>query len=410
MRKNRIWMLVLAVLLAAWMPGMAQKALRTVKNYLKEDKPSEALNEINRLRADSTSDVRFSPRLYHYAVEANIALNNVENEKLYLHQAYDTAKFFTTTYDLFDNIIRCEQYEQQLLAQKGKKFKYHKTHGTLMHSYYRNLGVAAHYYYRKANYAEAMKFLELFLEVPELPIWGSDKSVTSSKLYLQNAFLYQRCAYRSKQYDRVGRYSAVTLRDSSRRRCGSLEYMAQAAKAEGDSIAFLRYIRMGIEDYPQHPYFFAQLAGYYAQRQAYRPLVLLADSMLQRDSTNLRYMEAKAMAYLNLRQYDEAIRVAQAGLATDSMAAEMDYFIGLAYCSLASAVALPTNINTAAYRRASAERKAYYTAARPHLERYRRLEPEKVSRWAPLLYHVYFALNEGEKFEEINKVLEKLFS
>lgn len=410
MIKKRMLMLVLPFFLAAWMPATAQKALRTVKNYLKQDKPADALNEINRLRTDSTSDVRFSPRLYHYAVEANIALNNVENEKLYLHQAYDTAKFFTTTYDLFDNIIRCEQYEQLLLAQKGKKFKYHRAHGNLMHSYYRNLGVAAHYYYRKKKYAEAMKFLELFLEVPRLPIWGSDKSVTSSRLYLQNAFLYQRCAYRSKQYDRVGRYSAVTLRDTSLRRCGSLEYLAQAAKAQGDSVAFLRYVRMGIHDYPHHPYFFAQLAGYYAQRQAYRPLVQLADSMLQRDSTNQRYLEAKVMAYLNLRQYDDAIRVAQSGLAADSMAAEMDYFIGLAYCSLASAVALPTNINSTAYRRASAERRAYYAAARPHLERYRRLEPERVSRWAPLLYHVYFALNEGEKFEEINKVLEKLFS
>lgn len=396
--------------LMAMQPASSQKALRTVKNYLKQDKPTDALNEIAKLEADTTSDIRYMPRLYHYGVEANVALNNVENEKLYLQQAYDTAKFFSTTYAIFDYVIKCEQYEQLRLAKKGEKLKYHKEHGQLLRRYYKNLGVAGAYFYHKRQYDEAMKYLSLFLDVPQLPVWGGNKDVVKSNTYKQNAYLYQRCAFRSKKYEEVGRYSAITLSDSSRRRRASLEYLSQAAKELGDSAALLRYLRLGLEGYPSHPYFFTQLVSYYAQRHSFRSIVQLADSMIRQDSTNLRYLEAKALAFLNLDQYDDAIHVARQGLAMDSSCSEMNYYLGLSYCSLAGTVTLPTNINSQAYRRASVEQKAYYQTARTYLERYREQEPKKVSRWAPLLYRVYFALNEGAKFEEIRQVLEKLFS
>lgn len=410
--RMKVWMWI-GLGIAFWASvqlAPAQKALRNVKNYLKQNNPTEALNEIGRLEADTTSDIRFNPKLYHYGVEANIALNNVENEKIYLEQAYDTAKFFSTTYGIFDYAIKCERYEQQRLALKGDRFKYHKEHGELLRRYHKNLGVAGLFFYRKRQYADAMKYLAQYLDAPLLPLWGSDKEVMSTPFYRQNAYLYQRCAFRSKQYAKVARYSTITLSDSARRRRSSLEYLSLAAKELNDSIAFLEYVNMGLRDYPHHPYFFTQMVNYYAQRQAYQQIVALADTLLASDTTNLRYMEAKALAYLNLGHYDAAIQIARDGLAIDSTRSEMNYYIGLAYCSLANTVLLPTNINSNAYRRASAEQKAYYQTARTFLERYRQQEPKKVSRWAPLLYRVYFALNDGAKFEEINEVLKKLFS
>ena len=42
------------------------------------------------------------------------------------------------------------------------------------------------------------------------------------------------------------------------------------------------------------------------------------------------------------------------------------------------------------------------------METYRRLRPEEREKWAPGLYRIYFNLNMGKQFEEIDKVMKKL--
>jgi hypothetical protein len=49
-----------------------------------------------------------------------------------------------------------------------------------------------------------------------------------------------------------------------------------------------------------------------------------------------------------------------------------------------------------------------YTQARPYMEAYRKLAPDRVQRWAPALYRIYLNLNMGKQFEEIDRVLKKM--
>ena len=41
------------------------------------------------------------------------------------------------------------------------------------------------------------------------------------------------------------------------------------------------------------------------------------------------------------------------------------------------------------------------------MEKYRQLAPDKKDRWAAALYNVYYNLNMGKEFEEIDKLLRK---
>ena len=46
-----------------------------------------------------------------------------------------------------------------------------------------------------------------------------------------------------------------------------------------------------------------------------------------------------------------------------------------------------------------------YQKACPYLERYRELAPDQKEKWGMPLYKIYYNLNMGKKFEEMDKII-----
>ena len=173
-------------------------------------------------------------------------------------------------------------------------------------------------------------------------------------------------------------------------------------------MAFQHWLKQGLQHFPDHQPFFARLTDYLTDHQDYKAVLELSNAMLQRDSNEVCYRMAQAMALLNLKQYDEAIEAAEKTLALDSTLVEMDYGIGLAYVEKAEQVQLPDNAYSKAYKAAKQKQRDFYAVAETHLEIYRKARPESAARWAPLLYKVYLNLNRGTKFAEIERILRTI--
>lgn len=397
---------VLLITFCATFSAVAQKAFKPVKASLKAAKYEEALKQVEALEKDST--VNAQPRLYRYGVEANIGINDAENEKIYLKQAYDTVKFFNSTAGIYDYILKCDKAERLMSEQNGDKPKYRREHAQLVRRYYRNLGAAGRFFFSKEKFPEAMRMLALYLDMPGQDIWGNDTTARHTQVYRECAYLYLKSAYRSKNYAETYRYGQTVLADTGARRCSALEYLANSAKALGDTVRYAGYLRMGLASDCDNPYFFTRMADARAERGDYAGALALADSMARRDSANALYLEAKSLALLNLQRYDEAIEVSKKCLELDSSLVEINFYIGAAYCNQGAAIVLPANINSKTYRQAASRQKSLYAAAMPYMERYRKLRPDEASRWAPLLYRIYLSLNKGKQFEEIDKILNTL--
>ncbi len=396
--------LILGVCICCTLSG--QKVLKPVRTFIKAKNSTEALKLIEKLEKDSVA-ARL-PRLYDLGKQAKMLVNDAENEKIYLKQAYDTAKFFNSTLDIYTYILKCEREEQRILAEEGKKMKYHKDNGLLLHRYYANLNAGARYFYKKGDYARAMQFLAMCMDIPLHPIWGPDRSVTATKPYIANAHLHLMSAFYNKSYDAVERYKPIVVNDTARVRRISMEALAISAELRGDSAAYLTYLEQGIQEYPANLLFFTHLADYYARHQNYAAVLKLSDEQLKYDSANVYILEAKSLALINLQRYTEAIEVSKLVLQADSTLADVYYNIGASYYNMALEVTLPVNINSKAYKDATTRRNAYYKEACPYLERYRQLAPDDKKRWAMMLYRIYFSLNMGKKFEEINKIVSAL--
>ena len=48
-----------------------------------------------------------------------------------------------------------------------------------------------------------------------------------------------------------------------------------------------------------------------------------------------------------------------------------------------------------------------YQNAQSYMEKYRELAPDAIDKWGPALYRIYFNLNLGKQFDEIDKILKK---
>lgn len=401
--KMKRYFLILLVL-ATGCPAVAQKAFRPVKSYLKAKNGKDALAAVVKLESDST--LSREPKLYQMGMQAYGLINDVENEKIYLKQDFDTISLFNSTYGIFTYALKCDSVEDILFAEKKQKHKYRKENADILLRHYPNLKVAANYFYTKKNYQEAARFYALIINCAKAPIWEKASFEVEEKELNSNACRHLYSSYNTARYEDVDLYKEMALRDTAQKST-VLEYLAKTALAKQDSTLFTEYLKRGLEECPGSMYFFTNMADYHARHNDYQAVLNLADTLLLADSTNLILLEAKSLALLNLRKYEESIEVSNKCLQLDSTLCELYYYIGASYCNLANDVRLPTNINSRAYRAAYNKRKAYYQKARPYAEQYRELAPDNQGQWATLLYNIYLNLNVGKEFEEIDRLLNK---
>ena len=382
-----------------------QKKMKPLHALIKAKNGAGALNKVNELAKDSV--LALEPKLFDIGKQAQILINDVENEKVYLKGPYDTVKFFNSTYGIFEQILKCEKLEQKRLAESGKKMKYHKGNRATLHRYYPNLCAAGRFFYSKKKYKDVTRFTEMALEVPTYPIWGEDRSVMKNEDYVDYAYLYLRSSYFNKDFANVERYKDLVMGDTAYR-CNALELLTLSSYALKDTTTYLKYLKQGLTEYPETPFFFTRLTDYFTEKKDYRAALILADSMLNVDRDNVLFLVSKSVSLLNLQRNTESIEISQKILVLDSTLLASHYYIGAAYCNLANNLILPININSTAYKVIASKQKYYYREALPHIERYRKEFPEEKKRWAPLLYRIYLSLNMGKQFDEVDKILKTL--
>lgn len=398
-----LWLMSSSQLVAS--TNKDSKSLKPVRTALKNDKYKDALTLIAKLRKDSV--LASNPKLCLYAIEANRGLNDAENTKIYLKKSYDTLSFFSTTHEIIRECVRLDSIERVAEEQTGAKRKNAHIVKAEVLKYFTNINAAARYYYKQRRFAEAMPYLRTCLDLPHSEMGqeiGLPATLTEAK-QLKNSAFYTASAFFSKNYAEVSRYHEQALRDSASH-TAVIYYMAQSAREQSDTAAYRQWLIRGWNESPLQKPFFVQLADYYSQAENYTEVLRMSRLQLQADSNDAAALFAMTAAQLHLKHYDEAVSTGLQLMAKDTANVEAWFFVGSARVAQSKAVQLPDNINSSAYRKATALRRSYAEEALPYLEKYRALAPNESKKWAPMLYHVYLTLNKGAKFAEIEKLMQ----
>ena len=124
---------------------------------------------------------------------------------------------------------------------------------------------------------------------------------------------------------------------------------------------------------------------------------MVADEALKSDSLNHIFLFAKSTMLLNLGRYAQCLEYSEKVLALDPDMADAWYNAGTACLNIALRMDS---------RKHKKQIRKMYLKAQPYMEKYRELAPEAVSKWGPALYRIYFNLNLGKQFDEIDRILK----
>ncbi len=183
----------------------------------------------------------------------------------------------------------------------------------------------------------------------------------------------------------------------------TLQYLCETYKALGDTTAYVNTLKEGIERYLDYPYFFSYLVDYYTSRNQLDSALTVVEKGLEHDPERILFLSSKNNLLLNLGKYEECIKVSDKLISKDDSLAEAYYNAGVAYINMAFVLEKEKKA-TKKQREAILDK---YSKAKPYIEKYRQLAPDKKDRWAAALYNIYYQLNMGKEFEEIDNLLRK---
>ena len=350
------------------------------------------------------------------------------NEKLYLKQAYDTAKLFNLAKQLFEVAEGLDSVEM-VPDKKGKRnIEFRKSHADYLSRIRPNIYNGGTWFVRKQQYKDAYTFFDLYIECAQSPLFESYHYGKKDTHLSQAAYWAVYCGYKMKDSKATLHHSYEALKDTVHYNY-MLQYLAETYKLDKDTARYVSTLREGFKRAPKFSFFFPRLVEFYTSQNQLDSAMNVVDEALRIDADNHLYLYTKSTLLLNLGKYKDCIAICDKvisaakegekqeanaegkqnaddknGNAVDDDAEKGVYYnAGLSYFNMA--VELDKN------RQVSSKLKAEilndYKKALPYLQKYRQLAPDMTDQWALPLYTIYLNLNMGKEFDEIDKLLNQ---
>ncbi len=373
-----------------------KKELSQARTILKSGKKVEEAEKLmTKLLKDSAN--RDNKRIYAVWYESVLMQYQTVNEKLYMNQKQDTAKFYDLTQRLFTIAETLDSLDARPDRKSRVDIEYRKDHAKELLKYRPNLFYACTYYIRKGNYKQAYQYGEAYMDCARQPLFTGYHLDSLDARMPEVAYWTTYCGYRMNDPVLTLRYRHLALRDSTRAE-STLQYMAEARRQLKDDSLYLETLREGFRRYPENSYFFPRLMDLYIANNDNQNALKTVDNALSHNGKSQLFLYAKSTVLFRMERYDESIALSDTLIALNDSLAEAYYNAGTAY------------INKALKLHPLREKKLLrqtYSQARPYMERYRQLVPAQKQKWGPALYRIYLNLNMGKQFDEIDRLLKK---
>ena len=393
------------------------KAVKEAKRQADAKKFAEAEQLIN--EALENAETKNQANTWNVAGYVQQKINEEENTKAYLKQAFDTVKMYSSTYKMFEYFNKCDELEQ-IPNEKGKiKIKYRKTNAAIMQQNRPNLINGGVLYFNQGKDAEAYKYFSMYIDSAEYPMLKEANIAATDSMMPTIAYYTSLAAIKMAQasendkdtqkanYENVLKYADLASKDTENGKY-AFEFKSSAYKALGDTIKWVETLKEGMQKFADHPYFFGNLIDYYSNSGKYADAIKFADEMIAKNGDSAFYQYVKGYLYQNMKDYDNAISAYKQAIAKDANYVEAYSNLGLCYCQQAIAYGetAVSEIDDPKYQEEQAKIKKYYEEAKPYYEKVRELAPEKRELWLNGLYTIYYKLNMGDQFKEVEKLMK----
>lgn len=381
------------------MSALYKAASTAIKNSTGQD--GARTNLINALSRPELKD-KDKAEIYYTAAKLYESSNSVENRKAYLKQQYDTAMFFNTLLNMYEQLRLCDSVDAIPNAQEKVRLKYSKKTNELRQKHIKNILNGSKFFLRKGDYASAYGYLDAFY---------THTNVKRDTLLYRLAYQAALCGYLTNQPKHTLKYIDKAIEAATRGDKPILqEYKVRTyALLKNDSL-WVRELHTGVNLYPEYDYFFVNLVDWYNSHRMTKEACELADSLIKVVSADKAiYWYTKCKMKLLENDYEACIQFADSTIMRDPTFVDAYYNKGISYLNMA-VIKKETACNNIHDKKFAEDRKAIkdlYAHAMPCMEKVRELQPDLIDRWGSPLYRIYMNLNKGKEFDEVDKLLKK---
>lgn len=319
------------------------------------------------------------------------------NERMYKKETVDTTRLFDLARRMFFIGERLDSLDM-VPDKKGRvTLTYRKDNAQRLLQYLPNLLYGGTYHLRKGDLQRAYDFFEQYLDCDRQPLFtGYDLKNKDARMG-ETAYWATYCGYRMNNPELTLRHAELAKHYEPKLE-NTLQYTAEAWRAQKDETHYVETLQEGFRDFPQSPYFFPRLMDSFSTKGQYEEALALAEEALKTDSLNTLFMLGKSTMLLNLGRYEDCLDYTQRLIAFDGLAAEAFYNAGTALLDIA------LQLDS---RKQKKQITKLYRQALPYMETYRKLAPQEQQKWGEALYRIYFNLNMGKEFDEIDQLLKR---
>ena len=396
----------MVLLMAVSFAFAQEKNVKEAKSIAGEVKPDFAKAEQLINEALTNPETKDNAATWDVAGYIQKRINEKEMENAYLRKPYDTLKVYNSVLNMYNYYVKCDELAQ-IPNEKGKiKNKYRSANSKTILAERPNLINGGIQYFNLNKNEDALKYFAAYVDAATLPMMEKENLLEKDTILPQVAYYATLAADRVGDKDAVMKYAQYALKDKENGQF-AMQLLTDAYKAKCDTAKWVEKLQEGIVKFPENQYFFANLVDYYSSSNQNDKAMQFADDMLAKDPNNKLYLYVKAYLYHNMKDYEKAIEFYKKTLDIDPAYAEACSNLGLVYLLQAQEYAdkAPADINDPNYATAQAEIKKFYEAAKPYYEKARELKPDQKDLWLQGLYRVYYNLNMGPEFEEIEKMM-----
>ena len=398
-RKSTIYLLLLLTSLFSPLTSVfaQKKQMAEAENYLRSGKNFDKAEQLmTKLLKDSVN--RQNPRIYNLWLQAVEKQYDALNEKMYKHQTIDTTQLFTLTRRIFTIAERLDSIDMQP-DKKGKvSLNYRKDNAGRLIGYLPNLFFGGAHHLRKGRFQTAYEFFETYIDCARQPLFSDHDLIKSDPRMDEAAYWATYCGYRLNDPVLTLRHHEMARRDTTKLEF-TLQYAAEAWNRLGDEARYGELLWEGFAFFPKSTYFFPRLMDTYTRKGNYEQALSVVDEALKADSLSELFLYAKSTMLLNLGRYAESLDYSKRLLTLNDQMADAYYNAGTACLNI---------ILKMDSRKHKKQIKKMYQKAQTYMETYRQMAPEAKDKWGMALYRIYFNLNLGKQFDEIDRLMKGL--
>jgi tetratricopeptide (TPR) repeat protein len=315
---------------------------------------------------------------------------------MYKHQPIDTIQLFNLARRIFTIAERLDSIDMKPDKKGRVSPDYRKDNAQRLLGYRPNLFFGGASHLRRGDFQKAFDFFEMYIDCARQPLFTNDDLLNTDPRIGEAAYWATYSGYRMNDPVLTLRHHELARRDTTKLEY-TLQYAAEAWNRLGDNTRYGELLWEGFAFFPQSPYFFPRLMDDYTRKGNNEQALMVVDEALKTDSLNELYLFAKSSILLNLGRYAESLDYSKRLLTVNDQMADAYYNAGTACLNII------LNMDS---RRHKKQIRKMYQKAQPYMETYRQLAPEAKDKWGPALYRIYFNLNLGKQFDEIDKILK----